>query len=82
MSFNGWTNRQTWNVSLIYEETFRSIIDERNITCTTQAANIFEAVVCELEFDGLKDGSLCQQAVGEYLDEVNWEEIAENYVNN
>ena len=81
-TFNGWTNKQTWNINLTYEEIFRSILEE-NIDLSQdkediieQAADAFESIVNELEFEPLKEGTIAHQAVGEYLEEVNWEEIA------
>ena len=41
-------------------------------------ADSFEQLVDELEFTGLREGSLAHQAVGEYLNQVNWTEIAEH----
>ncbi len=42
-------------------------------------ADAFESLVDELEFTHVMEGSLAHQAVGEYLDQVNWTEIAEHF---
>jgi hypothetical protein len=61
---------------MVKEQTFGEVDD---------LAEAFESIVDELEFNGLKYGSfktagfLAYQAVGEYLDQVNWDEIAEHY---
>ena len=77
--YNGWTNKQTWNINLNYEEIFRNMCEEQQFDDVDHLAEAFEAIVDELECDGLKEGSLAQQAVGEYLNLVNWEEIAEHF---
>ena len=79
--YNGWTNKQTWNINLTYQEIFSNICEEsrREITDVDHLADAFESLVDELEFEGLKKGSLAHQAVGEYLDRVNWMEIAAHY---
>jgi hypothetical protein len=77
--YNGWTNRQTWNINLTYDEIFRSMCEEQTFGDVFDLADAFEAIVEELEFQPLKDGSLAFQAVGEYLDQVNWNEIAEHF---
>ena len=77
--YNGWTNKQTWNINLNYGEIFRNMCEEQQFDDVDHLAEAFEAIVDELEYDGLKEGSLAQQAVGEYLNLVNWEEIAEHF---
>lgn len=78
-NYNGWTNKQTWNINLNYEEIFRSMCKEQTFGDVECLADAFEMIVDELEFEVLKDGSLAQQALGEYLNQVNWGEIAEHY---
>jgi hypothetical protein len=63
----------------MYEGLFESMAEEQEFDDVDHMASAMEALVDELEFDGLKEGSLAYQAVGEYLDAVNWEEIAEKW---
>jgi len=77
-NYNGWTNKPTWNINLTYGECFRNMAEEQEFDDVEHLADSFEALVNELEFDGLKAGSLAEQAVGEYLDAVAWEEIAQH----
>jgi hypothetical protein len=77
--YNGWTNKQTWNINLTYQEIFTSMVEDQTFDDVDHLADAFESLVDELEFQVLKDGSLAHQAVGEYLDRVNWMEIAEHY---
>ena len=77
--YNGWTNKQTWNINLNYSEVFVTMAEEQTFGDLECMADAFEALVDELEFNELRDGSLAHQAVGEYLNQVNWEEIAGHY---
>lgn len=77
--YNGWTNKQTWNINLMYSEIFETMAEEQEYDDVDHMAESFEALVSELEFEGLKENTLAHYAVGEYLDQVNWEEIAEHY---
>ena len=74
--YNGWTNKQTWNINLTYNEVFTTMCQDQEYDDVEHLANSFESLVDELEFTGLREGSLAHQAVGEYLDQVNWREIA------
>lgn len=78
-NYNGWTNKQTWNINLTYEEIFANMAEEQEYDDVEQMAGSFESLVNDLEFEGLRGGTLAHQAVGEYLDQVNWEEIAGHY---
>jgi hypothetical protein len=77
--YNGWYNKQTWNINLTYNEVFTSMCEDQTFGDLECLADAFEALVDELEFEGLKEGSLAHQAVGEYLNQVNWTEIAEHF---
>lgn len=77
--YNGWTNKQTWNINLTYEEIFRNMCEEQEFNDQDHLADAFESLVNELEFDGVTENTLAHQALGEYLNQVNWEEIAKHY---
>ena len=78
-TYNGWTNKETWNLNLRYEATFTAMSEEHEYDDVDHLADAFESLVEELEFDDLKENSLAHEAVGHYLDQVNWVEIAEQY---
>ena len=78
-TYNGWTNKQTWNINLMYQEVFTSMCEDQEFDDMDHLAGAFESIVDELEFQDLRDGSLAHQAVGDYLDAVNWTEIAEHF---
>lgn len=63
---------------MTYDEIFRSMCEDQTIGDVGCLAGAFEAIVDELEFQDLREGSLAYYAVGEYLCLVNWEEIAEH----
>lgn len=78
-TYNGWTNKQTWNINLTYVEIFNTVCEEQTFDDVEHLAEAFEELVTSLEMDGLKEYSLAFHVLGEYLDLVNWEEIAEHY---
>ena len=77
--YNGWTNKQTWNINLLFDGIFHAIAKEQKYDDVDHLADAFESLVDEVEFEGVREGTLAHQAVGEYLDQVNWNEIAEHY---
>jgi hypothetical protein len=78
-TFNGFTNKQTWSINLTYSEVFINMAEEQEYDDVEHMADSFESLVDELEFNELRVGTLAHQAVGEYLEAVNWEEIAGHY---
>lgn len=78
----GWTNKQTWNISLLYEETFDTLCEEQrdDFTDINSIVEAFKSLVYDTELEGLKEWSLANETVREYLEQVNWEEIAKRYV--
>ena len=77
--YNGWTNKQTWNINLTYSEIFSNMCEEQEFDDLDHVADAFESIVNGLEFDGVTDHTLAHQSLGEYLHQVNWEEIAKHY---
>jgi hypothetical protein len=77
--YNDWTNKQTWNINMSYEAIFTDMAEEQEWDDVHQLADAFEALVNDREYDSLTVSSLAKDAVGEYLELVNWEEIAEHY---
>ena len=78
-TYNGWTNKQTWNINVRYDEIFANMAEESEFDDLDCMADAFECLVDELEFEGVKENSLAYEALGAYLSEVNWEEIASHY---
>ena len=77
--YNGWTNKQTWNINLMYGEIFSNMCEEQEFNDQDHVAEAFESIVNELEFDGVTEHTLAWQSLYEYLHQVDWKEIAEHY---
>lgn len=75
----GWSNKQTWNINLMYEEMFANMVEEQTFDDVEHLADAMEQIVNELEFDGLRSCSLAHEAVGAYLEAVDWQELAEHF---
>ena len=81
--YNGWSNKQTWNVNLTYGEVFVDLCENSApFDDLDHLAEAFESVVHDCEESHLQDinpGSLVVQCFESYMAEVDWEEIAEHY---
>lgn len=77
--YNGWTNKQTWNINLTYSEIFSNMCEEQQFNDQDHLADAFESLVNELEFDGVTENTLAHDVLSDYLNQVDWEEIAKHY---
>lgn len=77
--YNGWQNVETWNINLMYEEIFLNMAEEMEYEDLESMADSFKSLVEELEYEGVKPGSLAESVLSAYLHRVDWEEIAEHY---
>jgi hypothetical protein len=77
--YNGWTNKETWYIHMVYQDIFANMTEEQEFDDMGHMAHAFELLVDELEFENLQEGSLARQAVGTYLHAVNWTEIAGHF---
>jgi hypothetical protein len=75
----GWSNKQTWNINMMYEETFANMAEEQEYDDVQHMADSFESLVNELEFDGVTEYTLSYDLLSDYLNQVDWEEIAAHY---
>ena len=76
---NGWSNKETQNIDLRYEAIFTDMAEEQEWDDVHHLADTFEAVVNELDYDTLDVKSFAKEVVGEYLERVDWVELAEKY---
>lgn len=92
-TYNGYTNYPTWNVALwldndegIYNHmahTIPTITDEDRTRWTRQRVNIIADYIEEFvseSFD-MPTAGMAADLIGWTLQQVNWQEIAENYAN-
>ena len=75
----GWYNKETWNIRMRYHDIFDNMVEEQEWDDVQHMADTFEAVVNELDYDTLDVNSFAKEVVGEYLERVDWVEIAEHY---
>ena len=80
-TYNGWLNQQTWNVNLNYEELFQNIAEEQTFDDVDSLAEAFESIVFELELENgkLDENSMAYNIVCTYLNQVDFQELAEHY---
>jgi hypothetical protein len=77
--YNGWKNKETWNINLMYNEVFGNLCEEQKYDDVDHMADSFESLVDELEFEGVTENTLAHNVLSEYLNRVDWKEIAEHY---
>jgi hypothetical protein len=76
---NGWSNSETWNINLRFEQIFKYMANVNNYKSLEAMAEAFENVVFELEFDNLEASDFVREIVDEYLNRVDFEEIAKHF---
>ena len=78
-TYNGWSNIQTWNINMMYEQLFDNMVEEQKFDDVEHLADAMEHIVSELELEPLEPGGLAENAVGLFLDAVDWQELAEHF---
>jgi hypothetical protein len=77
MSYNGWTNYETWNVGLWYGDVFADMAS--NASPQKLRGDDLESFVVEMEMDKIPDSSLAADIMNASLRRVNWDELADHY---
>lgn len=77
MSYNGWSNYETWNVGLWFGDWFADLANEGQ----DMNADYLQSTVEEmLEADGqLPEYGIVADVMNAFLRRVNWQELAEHY---
>jgi hypothetical protein len=86
--YSGYTNQQTYNTALMYDEVFQDIcitqLRHNRYSSTEDAledvATAFEVVVMELETSNLPTTGMTRDIVEMYLDAIDWMDLAATYV--
>ena len=76
MSYNGWTNWETWMINLHFDGYFEDYRDDQNLVQPEVVKDVVEEIVFDLEGS---NNPLISDLINGSLQEVNWEEIAEHY---
>jgi len=80
MSYNGWSNFETWQIALNYNNFYDRWDDEVVCRKTVRELSInMEDLVKEvIEMDCNLDDDIISTAIDTYLKLVNWEELAKS----
>jgi hypothetical protein len=86
--YSGYTNQQTYNTALMYDEVFQDIcitqLRHNQYSSTEDAledvSTAFEVVVMELETSNLPTTGMTRDIVEMYLDAIDWMDLAATYV--
>lgn len=78
-SYNGWSNWETWNCNLWYDGAFA---EEARTETAESLADIIEDAVREDELANIPHSGLARDLLEQSLDEIDWLEIAEAYIEN
>lgn len=77
MSYNGWSNYETWLVNLWYGDLFSDMANEGNEVSADYARDM---VLEFLEADGhLPENGFAADIMNAALREVDWDELVEHY---
>ena len=80
-TYNGWTNKATWQVNLWMGDYFNALANDSGWSENIEG---FSDELEQVTWDSLnelgvtKEASLLQDMILSYMAEVNWKELAEN----
>jgi len=79
--YSGYTNQQTYNTQITYDEMFQEMTREWLVAQPEESlADRFETMVMDLETCGIPRTGMALDVVEMYLSDVNWVELAADYV--
>ena len=71
---NGWTNYQTWTISLWYGDVFAEMGEEGQLN-----AEYIQEMVEEMEFSKIPESSLAADILNDFMRKVYWDELCDHY---
>lgn len=74
---NGWTNYATWLINLHFEDLLRDYIEEDQVQNYSYLRAYIQDYLTEVQT--LPSGFL-QDAMGSFLNDVNWKELYDHYI--
>jgi hypothetical protein len=80
MSYNGWTNKETWLVNVWFEDSLAETLQESGIRDAYDAAEYLQEYIGEYCIDGNVIGGFVQDIFNCAFHSVNWHELAESYL--
>ena len=75
----GWSNKPTWNISMVYGDVFTTMAKEQEFEDALHMATSFKSLVHDMEHAHATPGSLAADTLDAYLSQVDWSEIAADF---
>ena len=79
--YNGWTNYQTWraHLELVDSDYWDEVGTDGTYDSAEDMSYAIRESVEEIMLGGAAPNSFAESLVAQFVDEVNWQEIAEHY---
>lgn len=72
---NGWTNYQTWTISLWYGDLFADMANDQPLDGDYLSELVYEMEV----LDKIPESGLAADVMNEFLRKVDWDSLADHY---
>lgn len=77
MSYNGWSNYETWLVTMWYGDIFTDMANEGQLGAADYLQSYVEETV--MEMGRIPDSGLVADILNAFLRQVDWEELYDHY---
>ncbi len=78
-TYNGWTNKETWLVSLHYGDAVTEQVDEQGFMDANEIREWVEYVALECEAMSCVPSGLLMDFINTCFSEVNWDELEKHF---